>query len=258
MRLAVTHALALAAAGLAAAPAPAQTMLDKLVARIAKPKGVPSAIASADAALAPTADARHGPVTGFDVAGIRLHASAADVRAAMQRAGYRITFAGDGPTFEQEVATEAARRRGVRAPDVKQAGTHNLNATGPHQESLIVDFMQAPGGSEVADIVLTVPAEAMNSSAFRQQMIDKYGRPDFARPGSGEMSWCSPETVRNCGLVYAPSGPLDNQYPLLTSTALDGGGHLHLQIGETAFPALAAAKEQAIERLVPKTTRAAF
>lgn len=203
---------------------------------------------------------RHRSVTDFDVAGVRLGASPAEVRAAMARAGYRITSAGEAQSFEQDVAIEVARRRSQRIVVAKSAGTHNLIATGPHQESLIVEFMQAPGGSAASNIALSVPAEAMARGAFGAQLLAKYGTPDSSRANGSELSWCSPETMANCGRAYAPSGPLENQHPLLTATVdpYGGGGGLRLQVGETAFPALMAAKEAAVERLVPRTDRAAF
>ena len=100
----------------------------------------------------------------------------------------------------------------------------------------------------------------MTGDALRRQLLDKYGRPDSSRSGGSELHWCSPETVANCGLSYSTSGPLDDQQPLLSAgvNPYGGGGSLRLQIGETAFPRLAGEKEAAVEKLVPKTNRAAF
>ena len=260
-RASIVKVVAIIALGGLAAPLPAQTLLDKLVARVGRPRTMQTAAVPDPQAPASVATAgRHRPVTEFDVAGIWLRATPAEVRAAMVRAGYRITYTGDTASFEQQVAAEAAQRRGVRPPDTRAAGTNNMIATGPHQENLIVEFMQAPTGSQASNVSLRVPEEAMTGDALRRQLLDKYGRPDSSRSGGSELHWCSPETVANCGMTIATSGPLDDQQPLLSAAVnpYGGGGSLRLQIGETAFPRLAAEKEAAVERLVPKTNRAAF
>ena len=218
-----------------------------------------AAALAAFVAAAP-AMAQHRPVPDLDVAGVRLHASPAEARAALLRAGYRIDYTSEAATFDQQVAAEAARRKGAASPGGRQAGMGQMVATGPHQEQLQVAFMQTPRGSEVSDVNLRVPAEAITAEDFRAQLTGKYGNPDAARFQGAELSWCSPETVANCGRQTATSGPLDDQYPLLSGTAYGRTDDrlLRLQIGETAFPALARVREQAVERLAPKTTRAAF
>ena len=196
--------------------------------------------------------AAHGPLTA-DVAGVRLQASPAGVRAALARADYRIDTVTQEATFDQQVSAEAASRGGRPGGSAAQAGVGMLIATGPHQEHVEVRFMQTPAGSQVSDVSLRVPATVMAADAFRAELVNRYGPPDAAHHDGAELSWCSPETLTNCGRQIVVSGPLDNLYPLLFASAYGATDDriVHLEIGETALRDLAAAKEQAVRRLVP-------
>ena len=167
---------------------------------------------------APSIIASRGP-TAADVAGVHLLASPADARAALATAGYRITTDSREDDFDQGVRAEAARRRGTPPTFPKQAGTRKIMATGPNQEYLEVTFMQAAGGSQVAEVTVSVPGTAIATADFRRQLRAKYGEPDRIRSQGAEMSWCSPETMRNCGATIAVAGPLDDQYPSIQAAA---------------------------------------
>ena len=200
-----------------------------------------------------------GPTTA-EVAGIRLHASPSEVITALAKAGYRITTDTQTNSFDQGVRAEAARRRGLPPTFPKQAGTGKMMATGPNQEYLEAEFMQTAAGSQVSSVSASVPDTAISAADFRRQLRSKYGEPDNIRLQGAEMSWCSPETMRNCGTMIAVSGPLDDQYPSVKASAYDSGGNrtVRLYVGESAFAALATAKEEAVRRLAPPVARASF
>ena len=203
--------------------------------------------------------ATRGPLTA-EVAGVRLRAAPAEGRAALVRSGYRITSDTQIASFGQQVQAETAQRRGLPPKFPKQAGTGKIIATGRNQEYLEVEFIQAVGGSQASRVTVTVPGTAISAINFRRQVRARYGEPDNVRHQGADMSWCSPETMRNCGADIAVSGPLDNQYPSIKASAYEGGGarNLSLHIGETALRELAVAKEEAVRRLAPPVDRAAF
>ena len=133
-----------------------------------------------------------------------------------------------------------------------------MHATGPHQEYAQVSFAQTAAGSKVASVAVRIPEEAMTTPAFQAQVTAKYGRPDAVQDQGITMSWCSPEVLRTCGLIYNPDGKQANAYPLLIATSGNGGGALTLEAGTEAEHQLARDREAAVERLAPKTDKAAF
>ena len=207
----------------------------------------------------PSIIASRGP-SAADVAGVHLLAAPAEARAALAKAGYRLTTDTREDDFDQWVQAEAARRRGTPPSFPKEVGTGKIMATGPNQEYLEVTFMQAAGGSQVAEVTISVPGTAISTADFRRQVRAKYGEPDRVRGQGAEMSWCSPETMRNCGASIAVSGPLDDQYPSIQAAAYEGDGarRIAMSIGQTAYTALDKAKEEAVRRLAPPVAHASF
>jgi hypothetical protein len=198
-----------------------------------------------------------GPLS-FDVAGVKLGMSPDEAKASLARASYKVTGISDAPSFDQEVRSQAARRQGRSLPSARNAGLSRITATGPHQEYMEVYFLQQQEGSRVSGVTVDIPVTAITSDAFWRQVTTKYGAPG-ARKQAVEMFWCSMEVGANCGRSYVASGPMDNEYPLLTATGnANGGGGLRLQVGQRAYDAQRAAMEAATVRLAPKTDNAAF
>jgi len=200
---------------------------------------------------------RSGPMA-FDVAGVKLGASPAEVKAALQRAGYVIDYLGTAKTLEQETRFEAGQRLGRKPQWPKDAGVSNIESHGPHQESASIHFIQQPGGSAVSSITVHVPGSAMSQGAFRSQVLAKYGKPDASHFQGAEMVWCAAEAHAVCGRSFVASGHLDTDYPKLSVGSGANGGNIDLQIGQLAFDQADRDKEAAIERLAPKTLHGAF
>jgi hypothetical protein len=198
-----------------------------------------------------------GPLS-FDVAGVKLGMSPDEAKASLARASYKVTGISDVQSFDQEVRSEAARRKGRSLPSARDVGVYRIAATGPHQEYMEVHFLQQPAGSRVSGVTVEIPTTAITSDAFWRQVTTKYGAPGARKQGV-EMFWCSMEVGANCGRSYVASGPMDTEYPLLAATGnANGGGGLRLQVGQRAYDAQRAAREAATVRLAPKTDSAAF
>src|SRR5690242_168330 len=197
-----------------------------------------------------------GPMS-FDVAGVRLGASPDDVKAAPKRAGYVVTYVATEQTLQQQAQFEADRRlgRSVRWP--KEAGMDTIHASGPHQESAIVDFIQHPGGSAVSSVTVQVPGSAMTGDALRAQAMAKYGKPDASHSQGTEMVWCAADALAVCGKSFVPSGHYDTDYPKLSIGTGANGGTIDLKIGQFALDQAKKDKDAAVERLAPKTSQAA-
>lgn len=121
----------------------------------------------------------------------------------------------------------------------------------------MVQFHQRAGGSRVSEVTVQVPPEAMTAEAFRDQVAAKYGKPHAVRDQGLTSYWCSPEVARVCGVTYVPEGPLGEAYPMLTArTGI--GSSLRLSAGSEAEKVARRERDVAVERLAPKTDRAAF
>jgi hypothetical protein len=193
----------------------------------------------------------------MEVAGIRLGASAQQVKTALGHAGYRITETHTDRSFEQHVASEVATRTGRDQAFPTDAGTGQIIAMGPHQERAQVDFAQTAAGSSVSRILVTIPGTAMTAAAFREQLFARYGKPDAVREQGLTLSWCSPQALRICGLTYT-AGDLDTVWPKLSADLAYGDSTITLAIGSEADHRNAQAFEAEVVRRVPKTDRAAF
>jgi hypothetical protein len=200
--------------------------------------------------------AQQNSVANFDIAGVTLGATPAEARAALVKAGYRVTSTVETESFEQAVAREAAFRLGKPPSRSRPAGISNIIASAPHQEAIAITFFQRPAGSRVVAVHLKIPTETMTSGALKAQVVAKYGKPTVMREGGMALYWCSPQVARVCSLPVLVNAPRDDSQPRLFVRVSEGT--LRLTAGTEAEAAAAGERNAAIERLAPKTEKAAF
>lgn len=242
-----------------AAPAASQTMLDKLIQRVTKPKAkVPAT--RADPTTPVDAGIRATTASALDVAGVRLGMSPDDARAALTRAGYRIGENIEyGPSFASRVRAEAERRRTgsyASASMVDRALT-GIEATGTHRESIVVGLAAvAAGSSVVTGVRLVVPSEVMKGSALLQQAVAKYGQPDGARDGRLTLAWCSAPMKPVCGSIL----PFQAQYGSLPNLEASTIVQNSIRLSEGTERGREREREfaAAVDLAAPKSDRVAF
>ncbi len=193
----------------------------------------------------------------MEVAGIRLGASPSQVKDALRRVGYRVTETREAEAFDQRLAREVATRKGTRAMHTPYAGVGTIIATGPHQEKAEVGFAQTAGGSIVSRIKVEIAGTTMTATAFREQLIARYGKPDAVRGQGLTLSWCSAPAVKICGATYT-GGELDTALPKLLAELAYGTNIVTLDEGAEAERRRSQAFEAAIVRQAPRTDKAAF
>lgn len=242
-----------------ATPAASQTMLDKLIQRITKPKATPP-VPRSDPAAPLDATAMASTAFPLDVAGVRLGMSPDDVRAALTKAGYRMAGGVDyGPSFASRVRAEAERRRTgsyVSASTADRVLT-GLEATGPNRESMTVGLAAVPAGSSiVTGVRLVVPSEVMNGPALLRQTVAKYGPPDGSRDGRLTLAWCSVPVRSVCGSIL----PFQVQYGTLPNLTASTIIQNSIQLSEGTDRSRLREREfaAAVDRAAPKTDRVAF
>ena len=214
------------------------------------------AIASTALLAGTPVSAQHAVAT-FDVAGVRLGDDPGTAKAALIKVGYRIDDVGTTMTLAQSATIEAARRQARQFTIPSPKGTGSIFATGAHNEHAEVRFVQRPGGSEVTEVTILIPGEALTTDALRALLLARYGKPDGARSMNSEWTWCPRETARVCGALFVSEGPLDTAYPKLAVTVRDGA-FLTLDAGSLADEAAKREQEEAVLKLAPRTDQAAF
>lgn len=255
-RLTVAIAIATVAT---ASPAMSQTLLDKLIQRVTRPKATaPATRPDPTVATVQTAAAS----TGFslDVAGVRLGMTPDQARTALTRAGYRIAETIDyGPSFASRVRAEAERRRTGSYGSASMADRvlTALEATGPNRESISVRLTAVPGGSSVVTGVrLIVPAEVMDGAALLRQAVAKYGPPDGSRDGRLTLGWCSVPVKSVCASIL----PFQIRYGSLPNLIASAIIQNSITLSEGTDRGRDREREftAAVERAAPKTGRVAF
>lgn len=249
----------------ASAPGSAQTLLDKVIQRIAARKPAP-AITAPDAMTQEAAGgAAAAPAAAFplDVAGVRLGMSADAARAALTKAGYSIPATNGvsyGPSFAARVGAEAARRRTGAASSSAMTDrvVTKLEAYGPSREAITVSLVATPsGGSNVTDVHLTMPQDVMTGDAFLRQVTAKYGQPDGRRDQGMTLAWCTSPLKPVCASI-TPFRRRPEALPNLTASVIYNDNTIRLADGTDQDRERQRAFAAAVERAAPKTDRAAF
>ena len=215
-------------------------------------------IAAIAAAMLASGSSAHAadPAT-IDVAGIRLGDTPQQVKAALQRAGYKVTETRKAESFAQRVATEVANRKGAAAPNSTYAGIGTIIAMGPHQERADIQFAQVASGDSVSRVEVTIPGTSMGEAAMKAQLTAKYGKPDAIKDQGLTWHWCAPQAVKICGMTYTGSD-LDTVWPTLRGSTAMGANSIILEAGTEADRRLKQAFQAAVLARAPKTDKAAF
>lgn len=259
MKHRLTAALAIVAL---ATPATSQTMLDKLIQRITKPKATATATRP-DPSAAVEAAATASTAFPLDVAGVRLGMTPDEARAALTRAGYRPTDNDSlryGPSFASRVRQEAERRRTgryVAALTTDQVVTR-IAMTGPSRESIAVDLdAVTTGSSVVTGVDVNVPADVMTGPALLRQAVAKYGPPDGRGDSGLLLAWCSASVKAVCGSI----SPFVVQYrslPNLRAATALSSRSITLSEGTERGGRRDREFAAAVDRVAPKSDRVAF
>lgn len=142
----------------------------------------------------------------LDVAGVRPGASASEVTAVLERAGWR-TESFPGKDWAAEVAYEAARQRDKMMLDQPRRGVETIRAE-KGDEEMIVEFAAVPAGSVVRLIRYSAPLAGRTSEQVRAQMAQRYGQPTKqSKVGAAtlSMTWCTPGDA--CRSYYGAPKP---------------------------------------------------
>lgn len=248
----------------ASAPGSAQTLLDKVIQRIATRKTAPATVPPAGTTQQ-AADGAATPSAAFplDVAGVRLGMSAETARAALTKAGYSIPATNGisyGPSFGALVRSEAARRRtgAAQSPAMTDRVVTKLQGYGPNRETITVNLVVTPsGGSSVTDVHLTMPQDVMTGYAFLRQVTAKYGQPDGRRDQGMTLAWCTAPLKPVCGSI-TPFQRRPEALPNLTASMIYNDNTIRLADGTEQERERERTFAAAVERAAPKTDRAAF
>lgn len=159
----------------------------------------------------------------LDVAGVRPGMPAADVRAALERGGWTVSsFPGhDWAAVVQDQAQIEGKRQFSILP---KNGIETINGK-KGDESVIVIMRAVPSGAIAQRVRYEAPMAGRTADQIRAQMLQRYGRPDVARPGSlVDMNWCTGgEVCRNAYNTRLPALDAETDvYDKVTVTAYEG------------------------------------
>jgi hypothetical protein len=210
--------------------------------------GLSLLLATAASAQAP-AITRNAPVqlpaAGWDIAGIRLSMTPAQVASAMKAAGYALEFQSKGRSWQGEVANSVSRLRSIRIPE----GAKVIRSEDYRKGQELVNVLYAPGeaGPYAANVQYSVSNNAISVVDFKVSAVKKYGKPTIDL--GARLAYCSsPE--QNC---FRSTQSSVIQLPSLVVTvsgALARG--VRLQQGLRADRAFEVAISSEAERLYPK------
>lgn len=116
---------------------------------------------------------------------------ATDVEATLARGGWKVeTF--PGKDWTATVEEERRRQRNASSFDLPRNGIDTLQAR-KGDESLIVDMRPVQMGAAVRHVVYEAPTAGRTGQQLREQMVERYGRPDVSSPMElpADMTWCS-------------------------------------------------------------------
>lgn len=122
----------------------------------------------------------------FDVAGIRLGMTPAEVRQALAASGYKVTNVGEQNSFDTEVRKQVAFTSTFKWINVPLF----IKAEGRNQQTLSVDFVALPEGPKTSKIEYSMGSPDMSSEAFAGQISRKYGAASADDSGTLQV-WCA-------------------------------------------------------------------
>jgi hypothetical protein len=185
----------------------------------------------------------------FDIAGVRIGMSAADVAAALAAGGYRRNYQGMGPNWDTSVARLAAQRS-VRLPGRGEVPSLETYVKGA--ERVEVQYRPSRAGAVVLEVEYTIVAEAIDQQRFRATLASRFGRPN--RSSGVEMLYCS-RGERDCTMLNYPNGV---QLPTVFVAIGPTLHSIRLRDGGRAWEEYQAALRADVDRRAPRTTRTTF
>lgn len=257
-----TTLVAILLASVATSPAGAQTLLEKLIGSLKRPRSTtPASPQSSVASVSPTQT--EAVSFNLDIAGVRLGMTPEMAKTALTNAGYRPTgsnWLSYQPSFASRVRQTAERQRTgtYKSAAATDQIVSKIEAIGPNREDIEV-YLDAvsKGSSIVTGVRLSISSDVMTGPALVRQAIAKYGRPDGQYDAGMTTAWCPAPVKSVCGAL-APFGTNYNSLPNLVVSTLLSSRSVKLSEGTERSRRREREVEAAIERAAPKTDRVAF
>lgn len=151
------------------------------------------AACSGQGSAAGQAQAAQQPASRLDVAGVRPGMSAGDVRATLERAGWKVQSS-PGQDWAAAVREEAGRQSTNWQPGyTPPKGIADIDAS-KGDETLHINMQPLPAGPVVKQIHYVAPMAGRTAEDVRATMLKRYGKPDIqSRAGAASLSmtWCT-------------------------------------------------------------------
>lgn len=149
-----------------------------------------------------------GRMAEFDLAGVRLGKTPVEVKASLNRAGYKVGLSTVGASYQQTV--QSALRERVPStpygPSSAERTPRTWSAKGPNGEFLMVSFAPMPGGPRVQDVSLSFDENRTTLDMIAQQVSRKFGPPSVATAGGLSRFWCG-KVNATCGKTVGYDSP---------------------------------------------------
>jgi len=133
----------------------------------------------------------------------------AQVRQAMEKAGYHLDPPLKLESFKGEVAARVAEIRHQSRSSTYDT-VAGMGGKGPSAEQLGVEFKQWPDGPHAVAVRFTGNSQTQSQEAFKAQVEARFGKPTMHAIGGWR--WCS-AAEKQCGPIANPNMPtLDADY----------------------------------------------
>lgn len=185
-----------------AAPTPvmAQSFLDvfEKVIGVASPSSSNSKSSQSNSSANRSDGTKRYDVSTFDVAGVRLGMSPAQVRAALIEKGFTISERGNVPTF-QEAVDARARQLNRSAPTFpKVTGPGSIEGYDSDRNRITVEFLGTRETVVAAGVYLKLDGQTVAASQIWADLKSKYGVPS-ADDFPVAYNWCDIQDPSGCG-----------------------------------------------------------
>lgn len=187
----------------------------------------------------------------WNIAGISLGMTPAQVGSALKASGYALDYRYMGRSWQGELASQVSFLRAIKIPAGAEVVRKEDYKKG--QEFIQVEYLVGPAGPYVSQVRYRISSEAIEAERFRAAGLSRYGRPSLK--WEWESLYCSAGELQ-----CSRSGSLvRNQLPNLTVYVMDGMNRsLELRQGQRADRGWEAAVKAEVERLYPKKDRPSF
>lgn len=188
----------------------------------------------------------------WNIAGISLGMTPAQVGSALKASGYVLDYRYMGRSWQGELASQVSFLRAIKIPAGAEVVRKEDYKKG--QEFIQVEYLVGRAGPYVSQVRYRISSKAIEAERFKAAALGRYGRPSLS--WDWESLYCSAGEGRQCSRT---GSLVTNQLPNLTVYAMDGVHRsLELRQGQRADRAWEAALKAEVERLYPKKDRPSF